>query len=244
MTKVGWFWVALSILGALVLSALVWLGGPLVAIGDSQPFEGVITRLLIIVLILLVVGGSIAWRILARRRAEKAIAQAMTAAAEEESDAPVLREKMEDALVDPAAHRQIGRRRALRPALVSDHRPAGRRQDDGAGQFGAEIPARRRQPGQSHPGRRRHALLRLVVHRRGGADRHRRALHDAGFRRQGRPQELALVSRDARQEPAEASRSTASSWRSASPTSSICRLTKWLPTPTRSASGSTSCTRS
>ncbi len=27
MTIVGWFWVALSMLGALVLSALVWLGG-------------------------------------------------------------------------------------------------------------------------------------------------------------------------------------------------------------------------
>ncbi len=98
MTTVGWFWVALSILGALVLSALVWLGGPLVAIGDLQPFEGVLTRLLIIAFILFIVGASIAWRILARRRAEKAIAQAMTAPAEEESDAPVLKEKMEDAL--------------------------------------------------------------------------------------------------------------------------------------------------
>ena len=50
--------------------------------------------------------------------------------------------------------------------------------------------------------RRRHALLRLVVHRGRGADRHRRPLHDAGFRRQGRQAELALVPRPAQEEPA------------------------------------------
>ena len=98
MTRVGWFWVALSIVGALVLSALVWLAGPLVSIGDVQPFEGVVTRSLIILIILIVVFGSIAWRVIARRRAEAAIAQAMTESAAEESDAPVLKEKMEDAL--------------------------------------------------------------------------------------------------------------------------------------------------
>jgi len=98
MTRVGWFWVALSVIGALVLSALVWLAGPLVSIGDVEPFEGVVTRLVIILVILLVVGGSIAWRIIARRRAEQAIVQAMTEPAAEESDAPVLKEKMEDAL--------------------------------------------------------------------------------------------------------------------------------------------------
>ena len=98
MTMVGWLWIALSIVGALVLAALVWLAGPLVSIGDAQPFEGVVTRLVIILVILLIVGGSIAWRIVARRRAAAAIAEAMTKPAEEESDAPILKEKMEDAL--------------------------------------------------------------------------------------------------------------------------------------------------
>ena len=98
MTKSRRLWMALSIVGALILSALVWLAGPLVSIGDVQPFEGVLTRLAIILVILLVVGGSIAWRIVARRRAERAIALAMTEPAAEESDAPVLKEKMEDAL--------------------------------------------------------------------------------------------------------------------------------------------------
>jgi type VI secretion system protein ImpL len=98
MTVAGWLWIALSILGALILAALVWLAGPLVSIGDVQPFEGVLTRLVIIFIILLIVVGSIAWRIVARRRAAAAIAEAMTAPAPEESDAPILKEKMEDAL--------------------------------------------------------------------------------------------------------------------------------------------------
>jgi type VI secretion system protein ImpL len=97
MTPAGWLWISLSIVGALVLAALVWFAGPLVSIGDVQPFEGVVTRLVIIALILLIAIGSIAWRIIARQRMASAIAEAMTAPAEE-SDAPVLKEKMEDAL--------------------------------------------------------------------------------------------------------------------------------------------------
>ena len=98
MTMVAWLWIAFSIVGALVLAALVWLAGPLVSIGDVQPFEGAVTRIVIITCIFLIVGGSIAWRVIARRRAAAAIAAAMTQPAEEESDAPILKEKMEDAL--------------------------------------------------------------------------------------------------------------------------------------------------
>ena len=47
---------------------------------------------------MLIVAGSIAWRVIARRRAAAAIAQAMTEPAAEESDASILKEKMEDAL--------------------------------------------------------------------------------------------------------------------------------------------------
>ena len=50
-------------------------------------------------------------------------------------------------------------------------------------------------------GRRRHAAVRLVVHRRGGADRHRRPLHHAGFRRRGRPRRLGGVPRPAEAHP-------------------------------------------
>jgi type VI secretion system protein ImpL len=98
MTTVGWLWIALSVLGALVLAAVVWLAGPIGYIGEAQPFEAVLTRLLIIALIFVIVGGSIAWRIIDRRRAAAKIAEAMTEPAAEESDAPILKEKMEDAL--------------------------------------------------------------------------------------------------------------------------------------------------
>ncbi len=98
MSMIGWIWIAVSLVGALILAVVVWLAGPLVYIGDAQPFEGELTRLLIIALILLVVVGSIVWRVVARQRAAGKIAQAMTEPAAEESDAPILKEKMEDAL--------------------------------------------------------------------------------------------------------------------------------------------------
>ena len=47
---------------------------------------------------MLAVGGAIAWRILSRRRAAAKIAEAMTETVAEDSDAPVLKQKMEDAL--------------------------------------------------------------------------------------------------------------------------------------------------
>ncbi|HEY1944014.1 MAG TPA: type VI secretion system membrane subunit TssM [Roseiarcus sp.] len=98
MTLVAWLWIALSAVAAIVLAALVWLAGPLVSIGDVQPFESVWVRLAVILVIVLIVGASIAWRIISRQRAAAALEKAMTEAAAEESDAPILREKMEDAL--------------------------------------------------------------------------------------------------------------------------------------------------
>jgi type VI secretion system protein ImpL len=98
MNVMAWLWIGLSILGAIVLAAVVWLAGPLVSIGDAQPFDSAVVRILIILAILLAVGGVIAWRILSRRRAAAKIAEAMTETVAEDSDAPALKQKMEDAL--------------------------------------------------------------------------------------------------------------------------------------------------
>ena len=49
--------------------------------------------------------------------------------------------------------------------------------------------------------RRRHPQLRLVVHRRGGADRHRRPLHHAGQQQRGRQQRLARLPETAQAAP-------------------------------------------
>ena len=71
---------------------------------------------------------------------------------------------------------------SVRAAVVRDHRPARRRQDDGAAECRPAFPA----GGADGPGRdrrhRRHAAVRLVVHRGRRADRHRRPLHHAGLR--------------------------------------------------------------
>src|SRR6516165_6608819 len=98
MTVMDWLWIGLSILGAIVLATVVWLAGPLISIGDVQPFDSALVRLLLILVILIAVGGAIAWRVISRRRAAARIAEAMTETVTEDSDAPVLKQKMEDAL--------------------------------------------------------------------------------------------------------------------------------------------------
>jgi type VI secretion system protein ImpL len=98
MTSMGWLWIALSVFAALVLAAVVWLGGPLVYFGETQPFDGVLSRLLIIVIIFAIVTATIAWRIVTRRRATAAIEKAMTEAPPQESDAPILKQRMDEAL--------------------------------------------------------------------------------------------------------------------------------------------------
>ena len=98
MSWVFWLWIAVSVLAALALAALVWIGGPLIAVADYAPFEGTGVRLSVIAVIFLIVAAVIAWRIVKRLRAARAIEQAMTEAADDDSDAPVLKQKMEDAL--------------------------------------------------------------------------------------------------------------------------------------------------
>ena len=111
MTLMAWLWIGLSILGAIILAVVIWLAGPLVAIGDAQPFDSAIVRLIIILAIFLAVGGAVAWRIISRRRAAAKIAEAMTETVAEDSDAPVLKQKMEDAL--SVLKRRASRTRAL-----------------------------------------------------------------------------------------------------------------------------------
>ena len=66
---------------------------------------------------------------------------------------------------------------------------------------GLKFPSGRRLPGRGRR-RRRHPLLRLVVHRGRRPDRHRGALHDAELRRQSRPEKLARLPRSSEEEQA------------------------------------------
>ncbi len=98
MSWAFWLWIALSVLGAILLSLLIWFGGPLIQVADYAPLEGTGVRLTIVFVIFLIVGGLIAWRVYKRVKATRELAKALTQADEEDSDAPVLKQKMEDAL--------------------------------------------------------------------------------------------------------------------------------------------------
>ena len=94
-----------------------------------------------------------------------------------------------------------GRQFAVCAALVCLRGCAGLGQDHRAAKRRAAVLADRgpdRRPGQ---GCRRHAQLRLVVHQRGGADRHRRSLHHPGIRFGGRRQGLGQLPGAVAQEP-------------------------------------------
>ena len=98
MTLVAWIWIALSIVGAITFSALVWFAGPIISIGDSQPFDGFWLRFLIILIVWIIVVASVAYTIVRRRRAAAALEKALTEPVADETDAPILAEKMQDAL--------------------------------------------------------------------------------------------------------------------------------------------------
>ena len=98
MTFVAWLWIGLSILGAVTFSILVWFAGPIISIGDAQPFEGFWLRFAIILVVWLIVIASIAFTIVRRRRAAAALEKALIEPVVDETDAPILAEKMQDAL--------------------------------------------------------------------------------------------------------------------------------------------------
>ncbi len=128
-------------------------------------------------------------------------------------------------------------RLSVRAAVVRDHRPARRRQDHRAVECRSQFSARRRN-GAERGGRRRwHPHVRLVVHRQRGADRHRRALHHAGFRRRGGQGGLAGVPGVAPAHPGAAAAEWRSGRRLRCPTSPLPRLPNGLRTPERSAAG-------
>ncbi len=93
-----WLRYALIGIGLLALSALVWFGGPLLAIGESRPLQDALPRGVTIAAILAV--AAVVWlvRHLVRRRRAAKIEAALTAPAEPGGDGAVLGERMRDAL--------------------------------------------------------------------------------------------------------------------------------------------------
>ncbi|WP_372069473.1 type VI secretion system membrane subunit TssM (plasmid) [Tistrella mobilis] len=93
-----WF---LSFLGVALLGVLVWIGGPLVAIGDSRPFEPVLTRALIAGGLFLIWAVAFVWSVIAARRRNAAMIEAIAAPegpTPEDEEVDRLRERMVQAL--------------------------------------------------------------------------------------------------------------------------------------------------
>ena len=66
-----------AILGALALAALVWFVGPLIAIGESRPFDSLWVRVLVIAALLGLMLGKLVWGLVKRKRSNAALVNGM-----------------------------------------------------------------------------------------------------------------------------------------------------------------------
>jgi type VI secretion system protein ImpL len=90
--------VLLSAVGLSSIAAVIWLAGPLVAIGDYRPLENPVVREVLILVIGLAVVGTVGFRLHRRQQGAETIARGISGADQDSSDADVLKEKMKDAL--------------------------------------------------------------------------------------------------------------------------------------------------
>jgi type VI secretion system protein ImpL len=86
------------ILGLLCFGLAVWFGGPLIALGESRPFEPVWLRVTVIAVGVAVVGIFYAVRYIRKRRAEKAIENALKSSEDKSGDGQVLATRMSEAI--------------------------------------------------------------------------------------------------------------------------------------------------
>src|SRR5689334_13958425 len=94
----AWIHLVAVLVGVLALSALVWFAGPLIAIADVRPLDATWVRALIVAVFFAIAGLLIFldWR--RRKKASQAIEDAMSTSEEAESDTPVLRDALKDAI--------------------------------------------------------------------------------------------------------------------------------------------------
>jgi len=94
------FWLGITaiFLGILALIALIWFGGPFLAIAGVRPFEPLWVRLTLSLLILLTIGGWTAYRIYKRIAANRALEREILQPKDSDEDLQILSERMKDAL--------------------------------------------------------------------------------------------------------------------------------------------------
>ena len=146
-----------------------------------------------ILLMLLIWGGANLLLDARRRRRDAALARGVTASvsAEATEEAAALRDRLTNAL--GLLKKTLRSRGYLyeQPwyAIIG---PPGAGKTTALLNSGLQFPLAGRWGGGGR-GRRRHAALRLVVHRGCRADRHGRALHHPGFERGGRPRRMGRI---------------------------------------------------
>jgi type VI secretion system protein ImpL len=84
--------------GLASISALVWTLGPLIEIGGYRPLDGYLTRQAVILILTAAVASFAGFRFYRRKKSAEKLADGIGAAAQTESDAVVLKDKMKDAL--------------------------------------------------------------------------------------------------------------------------------------------------
>jgi len=84
--------------GLASISMMIWTLGPLISIGGYRPFDNYLIRDATILIITAAAAGGLGLRFYRRRKSSEQIAEGIGAAAREESDAVVLKDKMKDAL--------------------------------------------------------------------------------------------------------------------------------------------------
>ncbi len=68
----------LTIIGLIALAVLIWFGGPLVSIGESQPFETITSRIITIVIVLLIWGISYLIKLLLEKKSNDELVKELT----------------------------------------------------------------------------------------------------------------------------------------------------------------------
>lgn len=95
MNRKFWLRLLISIVGAAAAASLIWLAAPLIVFRDAHPLEEPAPRLAAIAILLALLAGASVYRLYRRRRGAERIARGISV---EDSDAPVLAERMKEAL--------------------------------------------------------------------------------------------------------------------------------------------------
>jgi type VI secretion system protein ImpL len=95
MNRKLWLRILISLIGAAALAALIWFAAPLIVVQDAHPLEEPAPRFAAIALALALIAGAGALRLYRRRKGAGRIARGISV---DDSDAPVLAERMKEAL--------------------------------------------------------------------------------------------------------------------------------------------------